>query len=262
MTHSDVSIIDHDHPGDADPKSVLARAVLILDAFEVDTPALCFSDFCRHTGLPRSTVHRMLDQLVSTGILERAGDRYQLGTRIFELGTFVRRYTRLREVALPFMYDLHEATHETVHLGVLSGHDVLYLEKITGHGTNAVPSDIGGRRPAHCTGLGKVLLAFAGDDVIEDVLANGLTAMTPSTIVDPSVFRDEMHTIRQLGVAFDREEVVPGLKCAAVPLRGSGRAIAALSITGPASRIQVDRLGPALKTAANGIWRVMFPHRG
>ncbi|MCU1461853.1 MAG: IclR family transcriptional regulator [Acidimicrobiales bacterium] len=245
-----------------DSKSVLGKAALILDAFAADSPALSFSDFCERTGLPRSTVHRMLEQLVAYRWLERIGNQYQLGTRMFEFGFLVRRCYYLREVALPFMEDLYEATHETVHLGALVGRDVLYLDKIGGHDAHQVPSRIGGKAPAHCTGLGKAMLAFAGEEVIADVVNRGLIQMTPSTIVDPIVFSDEMRTIRELGVAFDREEAVPGITCVAVPIRGSGRAVAALSITGPSPRINVDRLSPAIRTAARGIWRVMFPSRG
>jgi DNA-binding IclR family transcriptional regulator len=246
----------------ADPKSVLGKTALILDAFAADAPTLSFSDFCERTGLPRSTVHRMLEQLVAYRWLERAGSRYQLGTRMFEFGGLVRRCSYLREMALPFMEDLYEATHETVHLGALDGCDVLYLEKIGGHDACQVPSRIGGKAPAHCTGLGKAMLAFAGDEVIDEVVTRGLLPMTSSTIVDPTVFSDEMRTIRELGVAFDREEAVPGITCVAVPIRGSGRAVAALSITGPSPRINVDRLSPAIRTAARGIWRMMFPARG
>ena len=160
------------------------------------------------------------------------------------------------------MEDLYERTRELVQLGVLDGHEVVYLDKIGGHASSTVVSRLGGRLPASCTGLGKAMLAHSSDDTVASAIERGLDRRTPNSIVDLGDFRRELAEIRRVGLAFDREEAQSGIVCVAAPIRGSGRAIAALSITGPADRKDVvERMGPAVAAAAAGVWRTLFPSR-
>ena len=172
------------------------------------------------------------------------------------------RVSRIRQRALPFMEDLYETTHELVQLAVLDGSEVVYLEKIGGHDSSEVSSRLGGRLPAACTGLGKAMLAHAGEDAIDLVIAAGLPGRTPASITDPDELRAALAEIRRTGIARDHEEAEPGIACLAAPVRGSGRAVAAISITGPPARITTERFEPALRRAAHGIWRALFPTRG
>ena len=111
-------------------------------------------------------------------MLERVGEEYQLGLKLFELGNSVARQRELREAALPFMEDLYEATHETIHLGVLDDAEVLYVEKIAGRRGCTVPTTLGTRKPLYCTGLGKAILAYSTPQLVQAVIQNGLPRRT------------------------------------------------------------------------------------
>lgn len=245
---------------------VLNRAVDILAAFaEGSRVSLSLAEISRRTGLPKATAHRLLAALDTVRLVERTETgNYQLGIRLFELGEHVQRTHELREAALPFMQDLYEATHDTVHLAVLEGTDVVYLERIRGHRQINVASRVGGRLPAACTGVGKALLAF-NPEAAQQVLSATLSPRTPYSIVSPKVLDAEFCRIRETGVAFDREENAIGVHCAAAPILVAGRAVAAVSVTGSPARLDVDRIASAVRTAALGIQRTMAtgpPRRG
>lgn len=253
--------MDADADNMSERGSVLRRATQILEAFDDQHPVLRLGGLVERTGLPRSTVHRTAEQLVGLRWLERGPDGYRPGLLLFELGGLVPRVSRLRQTALPFMEELYERSRELVQLGVLDGNQVVYLDKIGGHTSSPVISRPGGRLPASCTGLGKVMLAHSSDDSIERALALGLDRRTPNSIVDGDAFRLELAEIRRVGLAFDREEAQPGIACVAAPIRGAGRAIAAISVSGPPDRIDFERVGPAVSAAAVGVWRTLFPPR-
>jgi DNA-binding IclR family transcriptional regulator len=238
---------------------VLGKVSSILEAFDPDTPVLRLSDLSERTGLPRSTVHRTVEQLREIGWLERLAGGYRLGFGLFELGSLVSRRHDLREAALPFMTELYELTHEVVHLGLLECSDVVYLDKISGHRSATVPSRVGGRFPAHCSAIGKAMLAYADAAQVDAALERGLAPRTPRTIVNPDALRLELERIRTRGVAIDHEEAMAGITCVAAPIRGAGRAIAAVSVTGPVGRVDVERLAPIVQAMAGGVWRSLFP---
>lgn len=230
----------------------------MLDAFAPDAGILSLADLVDRTRLPKSTVHRIAAQLVQWGVLDRVGDGFRPGLRLFEWGSLVPHQRELRAAAVPFMEDLYESTHETVHLGVLEGLEVVYVDKITGHRRVSVPTSIGGRMPTYCTALGKAILAFSPAKVVEGVIANGLAPRTRYTIVVPRVLREELAQVRRDGVAYDREESTLGVACAAAAvLDADGLAVASLSVTGPTLRFDPERLGPAVRTAALGLTRVL-----
>jgi DNA-binding IclR family transcriptional regulator len=240
------------------PKSVLERAFSILDCFGPDDADLSLADLSRRTGLPKSTVHRLAATLVAWRGLERVDERFRLGMRLFELGELVPHQRELRDAALPFMEDLYEATHETVHLGVLDGTDVVYLAKVNGHRRLSAPSRIGGRMPAYCTGLGKALLAHSGPDLVEAIIGRGLRPRTPYTITVPSVLRTALAEVLAQGVAFDREENTLGVACAAAPVfMGGGRPVAALSVSAPTRHYEPEQLAAAVRTGARGLSRAL-----
>ncbi len=237
-------------PGD----SVLARAVALLDAFTAEEHDLGLAELVRRTGLPKSSAHRMLGELVSLRLLERTGSGYRLGGRLFELGMRASVERGLTEVAIPYMEDLYERTHETVHLGVREGVEVVYVAKIGGHRQAPAPSRIGGRMPLHCTAIGKALLAFGPASLPADVVAAGLTRRTPRTIVAPGVLERQLATIREHGVSYEHEESTVGLSCVAAPvLDGDDRALAAVSVTGSVTRFRAEGAADAVRAAAAGI---------
>jgi DNA-binding IclR family transcriptional regulator len=247
---------------DQSHESVLQRANLLLDAFGPKHRYLTLSSIVMRTGLPKSTVHRTAQQMTALGWLIYEDGRYSLGTRIFELAGLSSVRHELREAALPFMQDLYEATHITVHLGVRIGHEVLYIEKIAGHDRITELSHVGGRMPLYCTGIGKTLLAFSDDEVIEDVVSRGLVRRTQATITSPTQLRRELRTIADTKVSYDREESSIGVCCVAVPIYGPDRTVvAAMSVTGRVSRNRLDRLAPAVMTAALGASRALAAQR-
>jgi DNA-binding IclR family transcriptional regulator len=178
--------------------------------------------------------------------------------RLFELGSQVPRQRGLREAAAPFLADLFEATHETVHLAILDGVEVVYVQKLDSRGGPRVPSRVGGRLPAHCTGVGKAMLAFAPPARLDEVLAAGLRRRAPRTVVAPGLLRQELAEIRERGVAVEHEESSVGIACVAAPVLDADRiAVAAVSITGWANRLDPARFAPAVRTAALGVSRVL-----
>ena len=239
--------------------SVIRRAMSLLGAFDSRHQRLTLSALVMRTGLPKTTVHRLAHELTEAGMLAYHDRFYTIGERVVEIAGLAPVRRELREAALPFMQDLFEITHETIHLGVVSGTRLLYVEKIHGHRRTTELSQFGGRMPLlHCTSLGKAMLAHSPRSLVEQVIANGLTAFTTSTITSPQLLRHELHEVASLGVAHDREETVIGVCCVGAPIFGpSGEVVAAMSVTGAASRMRLDRLGAAVRTAAAGTARQM-----
>lgn len=244
---------------DPNVPTVLQRAFTILGAFNSDTHDVGLAELVRRTGLPKTSVYRLANQLVAVGALERrSSGTYRLGLRLFELGSAVVHQRRLREAALPLMEDLYEATHQTVHLGVLDGAEILYIEKIPGRPASSVRTSVGTRKPLYCTALGKAILAFATADLLSLVARQPLHQYTPYTITTLPRLRKELDQVAQTGVAFDREEYVLGISCVASPMRDrDGYARAALSITGASRRFAPDESAAAVRTAALTLTRIL-----
>lgn len=229
----------------APPVSMIERMTLILDAFAPATPVLTLHDLVERTGLPRSTVHRILDQMIRLRWLAHSPGGYRLGLRTLELGGLAAGHNELRAVIGPLLHEHCQRTASVGHLGVLDGRDVVYLDKTGGRSSAAVPTRVGGRLPAHSTALGKALLASLDPGVVETSLHERLPRLTPRTIGDRLELHRELARIRsRQGVAVDNEETVTGIGCIAVPVRRRGVAVAALSL---ATRIGAGR--PAVDTA-------------
>lgn len=232
--------------------SVLGKARLILESFEIDDVDLSLSELSRRTGISKASVHRLSQELLAWGMLERSGQEYRLGMRAFELGSRVPRFRVLRDAARPFMESLHYATKEAVHLAVRDGREVIYLEKIASGPEAAKPSRIAGRMPVHCTSTGKAILAFSHPSIVEDILAGDLPHLTRSTTVAPGLLIKQLKEVRANGYALEQEEVVQGYCSVAVPIHSSGGTLlGALSITVPTFRADVPKLAQALLATSN-----------
>lgn len=240
-------------------RSVLGRVDTILSSFDDSDQVLSLQDLTDRTALPKSTVHRMTEQLVEMGWMERDFDGYRVGMRLFEIGGLATRRRRLTETAIPHLHALSSATGFAVQLGILDGAEVVYLHRITA-GDFDLPTRDGGRKPAYCTGLGKAMLAF-DPEAAADVIAGELPRRTRHTLTSPEAFAAELEHIADTGLAHDREEAYEGLTCVAAPLRTTGRAIAAVSVTGPTERFDGDTIGPMVRQTAAAIWADRFPRR-
>ena len=234
--------------------TVLGKAVTILRAFRPDDHVLPLAELVRRTALHKATVHRLASDLVANRLLDRVEGGYRLSGGLFELGMLASLERSLLEMAMPFLQDLYARTHETVHLGVRDGHDVVYVAKIGGHSQASSPSRIGGRLPLHCAAIGKALLADEDPAVRNAVLRGELVRRTPYTVVAPGILRDQLDRISAAGVAFEREESALGLTCVAAPVFGRGeRPVAAISVTGPIGRFKPEGHASAVQSAAAGL---------
>lgn len=243
---------------DLDRTTVLGKAVLVLQAFTADDHGVSFADLRARTGLPKATLHRTLASLVGVRLLDRAPDGYHLSRQVFELGMRAAVERTLLEVATPFLEDVYEATHETVHLAVREGSEVVYVAKLGGHRQATSPSRIGGRMPLHATAVGKALLAHADEDTKVAVLTGPLARRTPRTITAPGRLRAQLDRVLTEGVAYEFEESAVGLNCvAAAVLDGHERAVAAVSVTGPVTRFHAPRHATVVRAAAAGISAVL-----
>src|SRR3954451_3974456 len=240
-------------------RSVTSRALAVLDAFDSGAPRLSLSDIADRSGMPLTTVHRLLAELTTWGALTRRDDgRYEIGRKLWDLGLLAPVQLELRQVAAPFLLDVHTATRDTVHLAVREGRSALYVERISGRESVPVVSQVGSRLPLHATGVGKVLLAAAPDDVAEAVL-RAPTRETRHTVVDPGRLRREIAEVRRRGYARTAAEMSLRVSSVAVPLPlerpGAGVVAGALRIVVPSHRRDVTRLVPVLEVAARGIGR-------
>ncbi len=237
---------------------MLGRAVQLLDTFDSDSVSLSLAELTSRSGLPKPTAHRLAGQLVELGLLEKGGTAYRLGLRLFELGSAVGRQRRLRDAALPVMQDLYEATHETIHLGILDGLEVLYIDKITGRRSTAVATRMGTRKPLHCTALGKAILSHSPPALLAAVIENGLAKHSPYTITHPTRLRTELANIADQGIAYDQEEYSLGVACVAAPvLDRHGGAQVAISITGPTARFNPASRAAAVRMASLSLARML-----
>jgi DNA-binding IclR family transcriptional regulator len=237
---------------------VTARVFAVLDSFDGSHRAQRLSDIARRAGLPLPTTHRLVRDLTAWGALLRNTDgTYTIGPRLWDLGLLTPTHTGLREIASPFLHDIYAATLATVHLAVRDGTSALYLDRLSGHASVPVVSNIGSRLPLHATGVGKVLLAYAPEDVQHAVLAD-LRRVTPYTVVQPGRLRAELAHVRQEGFAQTSEEMSLGACSVAVPVRDGGdHVVAALGIVVASLKRDRGRLVAALQVAAQGIRRML-----
>jgi DNA-binding IclR family transcriptional regulator len=220
--------------------SSVATATRLLKAFSEDEVEIGISTLARRLGVAKSTVHRLAVTLVSEGMLEqdRENGRYQLGVALFRLGALVRRRMNVSNEARPYLFDLRDKIDETVHLAILDGTEIMYVYNLESTQAIRMRSDIGVRKPAHCTAEGQAILAFQPQEVIDRVIEAGLTPRTPKTITSPEKFLKALGAVRQRGCAIEDEESEVGMVCIAAPIRNdAGEVVAALGIAGPVMRL-------------------------
>ncbi len=233
--------------------TVLSKVAAIFDAL-APLGVAGVSQLSRETGLAKGTVFRLAAELVELGLLERAGDGYRLGPKLFELGSLVPGRRQFRDAALPFLEDLSQATNQTVHLAVLDGTDVMYVERLVGERSAEVPSAVASRLPLNCTATGKCLLAFGPEALRGEVLTQPLVALTTASITDTDRLAIELDRVRHAGVATETGEVVDGVSSIAAPVWEVGDRLAgAISATGPIDDFDPTQVAALVRLAANGL---------
>jgi DNA-binding IclR family transcriptional regulator len=240
-----------------DAVSVPAKLLGLLDAYTEGRSAYTLSELSRRTGLPLTTTHRLVGELERWGALERGADgRYRIGLRMVELAALCPRGIGLRDIALPYMEDLYEATHQNVQLAVRDGADGVYIERIAGRKAVAVRTRVGAHWPLHATGVGLALLAFAPASVQEAVLAAPLARFSPYTVTDPVRLRRILAEVRKTGIAVSDRQIDDDAYSVGAPVTGpDGQCVAALSIVVSYGDPGRTSWGPAVRAAAIGISR-------
>jgi len=246
-----------DPPTPSSP-GALTRALGLLTSFDAEDSELSAAELARRAGLPRSTTHRLATELVQKGFLERMSDgHFRLGLALFELGQLSLLQRGLREAANSYLADLSSATHQRVHLAVLEGAEVVYLDVISPSPNAHARPRIGGRLPATDTAVGKAILAFSTPGQVDRVIGAGLRRLTPNSITDESQLRAELTEIRRTGVAYDNQEQALGTSCCGAPILGrGGEVVGAISVCGPTGVLHFNLVIAAVRFAAAGISRM------
>lgn len=235
------------------PSSMVARVALIVNAFDRAGTVLRLDEVADRTGLPRSSTHRILNQLHGAGLLQHSPDGYSLAASALPAAGAID-HSQLRSIASPVLERLHADTALIVHLGVLAAADVVYLDKVAGGSGAAVPTRVGGRTPAHASALGKTMLARLRAEDIDKTLDKQLRKCTPATIADLPTLHQELARIRsRRGIAYDDQELAVGLSSVAASITMSGNEIAGLSLTGAVPAQHLARVAPFLSRSANSI---------
>ncbi|ELP71139.1 IclR family transcriptional regulator [Streptomyces turgidiscabies] len=240
-------------------RSAPDRLLSVLSAFDHEHPALTLTDISRRAGLTLTTTHRLVGALTQWGALERDETGvYHVGLRLWEVAALAPRGLALRQIALPYLEDLYEATHENVQLAVRDGGEVVYIEWLSGRSAVGVHIRVGARWPLHATGVGLALLAHSDPALQQDYCEGPLAAFTPHTIIDPATLRRVLAEVRRTGVAVSSRQVTDDALSVAAPVHGPGGAvIAAVSVVVPQADAQVPVLVPAVRLAARGISRAL-----
>ena len=230
-----------------DGTKTLDRALtLLLEVARADARGLTLSECASVLGYSKATAHRMLRTLARHEFLRHDEElgTFTLGITNLRLGTEFLEHLDLRREALPALRDLAESTGETVHLGRVSGCDVVYIEKVESSQAVRMFSRVGDTMPAYSTGVGKAILAFLSEDELERHLPPILAPRTSGTFTDPAALRAELNRTRRRGFSIDNIENEEGIRCTGAPVFDhTGRVQASISVAGPAVRMTLDRLG-------------------
>ncbi len=241
--------------------SMTDRIVRVLETFTADRSMQTASEIGRHAGLPSSTAHRIVDELVAAGLLERDEDRrVHLGMRLWELALRGSTALRLRQAALPFMEQVQAVVREHTQLAVLEQDEALFLERLSHPEAGANITRIAGRLPLHASSSGLVLLAFAPASLRARILDGPLRAVSPETMTDAGRLRRVLADITRAGFVVAPGSIETVSTGVAVPIRDAGEVVAALSVVLPRETAPEPAIA-ALREAAAAIERTLRADR-
>jgi DNA-binding IclR family transcriptional regulator len=230
----------------AAPVGVISKVLMILEALQGSSAGLGLKAICDITGIHKSTAHRFLKHLERERYLIRTeAGAYLIGPRLSQMSAHGNQGATLQAVARPILWELWKSTQETVNLAVLDQRTVLYVDVIESPHEFRLSSRVGTRRSLHVTALGKALAAFLPPEVRDNVLSTiTFQPATSKTIMNLLQFRQDLEKIRRQGFAVDDEEAVQGARCVSAPILNSDREpIAAVSVSGPVTRVSPDQVG-------------------
>lgn len=230
------------------------------------TGAVSLSEVALSVSLPKSTTHRLLKVLEDQGFVDRSGALYRLGDCLIDLAETSRwsPVDDLRDAAYPLLGALFaQSDAVAVHLAVLRGSSIHYVDKLMGPEGIRVPTRVGGRFPAACTALGKAMLAVGPTATVEEVLGGPLPRATPYSVTGRGHFLAQLRTVREDGFVVEREEACHGFVCVAAPIRAVGHPLAAVSVVVPTLAVaragagRLEELGRMVAGAAGSVGRVL-----
>jgi DNA-binding IclR family transcriptional regulator len=257
---------DHEASGPYQLQSV-DRIVSLMDVLGESKTPLSLTDICERMGVHKSTVHRALMVLERNSLIERTSkNRFRLGMKLYMLGTQAVEQLDLRRFVIPFVQKLSLAVKETTHVGVLKNTSVVYLDYLEPRRRVCTTVKAGSSNPVYCTGLGKAMLAFQPDHVIEQIVSDiRFVPLTEKTITSKEALLSSLRLVRSRGYAIDNEELEVGVRCVAAPiLDENDHAIAAISASGPISRVTVTRvpgIAAQVQRCCNAIRSSLLEHR-
>lgn len=235
----------------------VSKALQLLDAFNGVGEECGLSELARRANLPKTTAHRILAQLISSEFVVRVGNRYRLSLRVYELGnrTIGSTAPGIRATSGPFLGDLFLRLRHTAHLAVLDGRNVIFLDKLEARDSPRIPTRVGGQLPAAASALGKAMLAFGSRETVQEALTGELPRMTRNTITAHGVLMGQLRRIRDERVAYDLQEGFLGITCVASPIVVEGQQVAAISVSGPSTGLNLRTAAPHVASAAQAIGR-------
>lgn len=223
----------------------LGKALEVLEVVTTAQHPMRFTDILNAVDLPRGTLHRHLANLADEGLVSISADStYEAGLRLLKLAARAWSKNTFRSIAEPHLRALHDATGETVHLGMLRGHEVIYVDKLESRQAVRMHSQVGNASPLYCTGIGKAMLAQLPAEECERLAeAFDYQKHTQSTLHTPSLLLADIDDIRTTRIAYDREEHEPGIRCVAAGFTtGPQRPIGGVSVTAPAFRVDQETI--------------------
>ena len=230
---------------------LLSRVFGLLDILsDKSDGATGLSELAKSAQLPMSTAHRLVRMLVVTGKAERSPAGYRLVRPVRADGERCESASTVRDWILPGMLDLYERTHGAVHLAILDGSKVRYLEKLAGRGSVRLPTRRGGIAPAHCTAIGKALLANTAESMAD---LDTTRRFTLSTITEKAVLAAELAEVKRSGFAIDRGEYVAGVACVAAPVLLPGKRVAAVSVSNAVGRLDIRVMGQHIRRVVSAM---------
>ncbi|WP_244332602.1 IclR family transcriptional regulator [Gordonia polyisoprenivorans] len=215
--------------GAKETPSILTKAFDVLYAFNQNERVMTMSQLARASGLPKSTVHRLLARLVELGAIEHHRSGYKLGLGLMQLGATTPA-AKMRDQAIPYLVALQRWSRQTVTFAVLREFDVVYLEKLAPADSPSTRVSIGARLPSNCTAIGKALLSYEDLDDLADFLPLRLHQMTPHSITDADDLIEHLRVVRREGIAREHNEAQMGLEGVAAPVVVNGFAVGAIAI--------------------------------
>lgn len=239
----------------------LQKAVNIID-YLASEGEKGVTEVSKHFKISKSGAYNILHTLELNHLIQKneTNDKYHLGIRLFELGNIVRSRFELRKIALKHMEEIVSKTNETVHLTIFNDKEIIYVESAQPENKLAFSPVIGRRVHMHCTGVGKAILAYQPENVIDSIIQQGeLPRFTPNTITDPEKLKEHLKEIRERGYSIDDIEHEFGVRCVGAPIRNEkGEVFASMSITGPSPRFpdnKIDEYSKLLMEVTNKISR-------